>query len=84
MLKPNEVVNSLLFKEVAPFITSMTNARLVYELCLASTTAPVNLERFTINEAFTWSLTPQKDMFWSPLNREAVVNAQRHRNGEAY
>ena len=83
-LKPNDVVNSHLFKQVAPFITSIPNPRLVYELCLASTTAPVNLDRFTINEAFTWSQTPQRDVFWSPINREAVVNRQRHNNGEAY
>lgn len=82
--KPNDVVNSYLFKQVAPFITSMTNARLVYELCLASTTAHINLGRFTINEAFTWAQSPQKDVFWSPLNREAMVNRQRHNNGEAY
>lgn len=82
--KPNDVVNSHLFKQVAPFITSISNARLVYELCLASTTTNVNFDRGTINEAFTWSQSPQRDVFWSPLNREAVVNVQRHRNGEAY
>lgn len=69
-IKPNVLVNSTLFKSVAPFITSMSNAQLIYELCRASQHTHVGLDDDNLDEAMTWAHTPQGEFYWEALNDE--------------
>lgn len=75
-ITPNDMVNSVLFKRVAPHIQSISQSQLVFELCLASTTTNVdiNYERADINLCMTWCNTPQDDEFWQPLHTEYTRN----------
>ena len=82
-IKPNELVHTRLFKEVSPFINSISNAQLLFELCKASTTTEVDVDAFSIDVCMTWDLTPQAHDFWSNLNanhhQNKMLDAERKR-----
>lgn len=69
-IKPNVVVESVLFKSVAPYIDSISNAQLVYELCRASQHTHVMMNEANLDSAFTWCMTPQDEDFWGGLHSE--------------
>lgn len=69
-IKPNVVVESVLFQSVAPYIDSISNAQLVYELCRASQQTHVMLNDDNLDDAFTWANSPQGEFYWEALNDE--------------
>ena len=84
-----DVRNTVLFKETAPYIQSITLNRYVYELVLLHKSFIENNDRFEnrifkgfdavdINSAFGWALSPQGHEFWSELYRE-VLRTRRDR-----
>lgn len=73
-IQPNEMVGSKLFTTVAPKINSISNERLLFELCLASTTANVRPNNEDLDSCMAWMDTPQGHPFWYVLNREAGRN----------
>lgn len=78
-IKPGTMLDSVLFKSVAGYIASISQERLLYELCLASTTTEVRLDANNLDQAMTWIGTPQgkrrggegADGFWYELHQEA-------------
>ena len=66
--------NSILMRNVAPFIQSRDPNMLRMDLLHASHQTEVRWNANNLDEAFTWNETPQGALFWSTINRECVEN----------
>lgn len=74
-IQPNEMVNSLLFKHVAPRIHSISHGRLLFELCLVSTRTGIEIDMsIALSSVFIWDASPQGFAFWHALNTEYFRN----------
>ena len=71
-IKPNVMVESLLFKAITPYIESISQSQLVYELCKASQQTHVMLNEDNLDDALTWGHSPQGEFFWETLHVECV------------
>ena len=81
-MKPNEILELPVFLNEAPFIQSISNAQLVYELCVVTKDWDISLHARTLDTAFGWVGSPQGYEFWAALCSEALRN-RRHRNAQA-
>ena len=71
MASANEILNSRLFKTVAPEIESIPPERLLFELCQINR-GGMGLDCHCLSLSFSWDMTPQGYDFWSALCVESM------------
>ncbi|MNL16423.1 hypothetical protein D3C87_1374640 [compost metagenome] len=73
MLSPNVVKNTQLFKNVAPYIHSISPEELLFNLCKCVNTR-WDSEFANLNDNIQWANTPQGTDFWLPIHQEYARN----------
>lgn len=73
----NPIKETTLFKNVAPFIKSLNEDQLSYELVKASNFTEVAFRKNDLDSAMTWARTPQGGDFWLKLHNEYNINLNK-------